>query len=84
MLYSNFPFRITRYRHKEGNFVVMLANMGFGLLAIVHLMYLGVMFDQSNLQEEGYNWRHTMEKWDQLGFFSHIYNLVAFTIAVAL
>ena len=36
----------TPHRHKEGNFVVILANMVFGILACFHLAYLGVMFNQ--------------------------------------
>ncbi|CAK9831201.1 Protein-serine O-palmitoleoyltransferase porcupine [Anthophora retusa] len=35
------------------------------------LTYLGLMFDTSELQETGYSYIHTIEKWSQLGFASH-------------
>jgi porcupine-like protein len=57
--------------------VTILANLAFGILTVVHLMYLGVMFDQSDTQEEGYVWTHTVEKWQSLGFFSHYFALFA-------
>ena len=72
------------YRYREGNFVVMAANMVFGLMTCVHLTYLGVMFDTSKTQEEGYNWRHTMQKWEELSFFSHIFMLLAYSVAFVL
>ena len=59
------------YTHQEGSFIVMLVNSGFGILTVIHLMYTGVMFDQSDLQSEGYHWTHTIAKWESLGFFSH-------------
>ena len=70
------------YTHQEGSFIVMLVNSGFGILTVIHLIYLktGVMFDQSDLQSEGYHWNYTIEKkrltytiakWKSLGFFSH-------------
>jgi len=65
------------YRYREGSFVTILANLAFGILTVVHLMYLGVMFDQSDTQEEGYVWTHTVEKWQSLGFFSHYFALFA-------
>ncbi|KAG7201962.1 hypothetical protein KM043_004665 [Ampulex compressa] len=40
-------------------------------LAVFHLTYLGLMFDTSELQETGYSYYHTIEKWSQLGFASH-------------
>jgi porcupine-like protein len=59
------------FKYKEASFPVMIANFGFGILTCVHLMYLGVMFDQQDLQTEGYRWQHTIAKWESLGFFSH-------------
>ena len=59
------------YRHREGEFLVILVNLFFGLLACFHLAYLGLMFDQQPTQEEGYSWRHTISKWESLEFMSH-------------
>ncbi|GFR01471.1 protein-serine O-palmitoleoyltransferase porcupine [Trichonephila clavata] len=51
---------------------VRMANIGFGLLSIFHLAYLGVMFDStSGIEEEGYNMNHTLQKWAELDFSSH-------------
>ena len=49
---------------------MMLVNMAFGVLTCFHLAYLGVMFDQGQGMEEGYTWRHTIAKWEELGFAS--------------
>lgn len=69
------------FKHQEGSFMVMLINGGFGVLTVIHLMYLGVMFDQSDLQTEGYRWTHTIAKWQALGFFSHIFMAIMFVLS---
>ena len=50
---------------------VFLTNLMFSGLSVFHLAYLGLMFDTSELQETGYSYIHTIEKWSQLGFASH-------------
>ena len=40
-----------RRRWREGSAAVILANLVFGLLAMFHLAYLGVMFDQSSPEQ---------------------------------
>jgi len=61
-----------RRRHREGSAWVILVNLLFGLLAMFHLAYLGVMFDQSSPdQATGYSWSHTMAKWRRLDYTSH-------------
>lgn len=57
----------------ENKWWVIVINLLFGLLALFHLTYLGVMFDQSDqqLQQTGYSLEHTLEKWRKLGFASH-------------
>ena len=66
--------------YREGSIVTILANLAFGILTVLHLMYLGVMFDQGELQEEGYRWTHTIDKWKSLGFFSHYFMGFAFVL----
>ncbi|XP_055937024.1 protein-serine O-palmitoleoyltransferase porcupine-like isoform X2 [Argiope bruennichi] len=57
---------------KSNAVYVRIANIGFGLLAMFHLAYLGVMFDSSSsIEEEGYNMQHTLQKWAELDFSSH-------------
>lgn len=72
------------FRHKEAAVWVMLVNFGFGILAYVHLMYLGVMFDQSEVQTEGYKWTHTIAKWESLNFFSHYFMGMSFLLSLVL
>jgi len=38
------------YRHKENELLSILINLVFGILAVFHLAYLGVMFDQQDIQ----------------------------------
>jgi len=60
-----------KYRHREGTAWVILINLGFGLMAMFHLAYLGVMFDQSPESSAGYSWSHTLAKWRNLDYTSH-------------
>ncbi|GAB1602594.1 hypothetical protein Ahia01_000539000 [Argonauta hians] len=50
---------------------VMLTNLLFGLLAMFHLAYLGLMFDSSSQEEKGYDMHHTLSKWSSLDYLSH-------------
>jgi len=59
---------------------VFMINMAFMGLAMFHLAYLGLMFDMSDLQETGYSYSHTIDKWAQLGFASHWIALVTYCI----
>jgi porcupine-like protein len=72
------------YRHREGEFLVILVNLFFGLVACFHLAYLGVMFDQQPTQEEGYSWRHTISKWESLEFLSHKVSFFQFFLTLVL
>jgi len=61
-----------RRKHREGSAWVILVNLLFGLLAMFHLAYLGVMFDQSSPEQvTGYSWSHTLAKWRRLDYTSH-------------
>eukprot|EP00096_Caligus_rogercresseyi_P004079 TRINITY_DN18215_c0_g1_i1.p1 TRINITY_DN18215_c0_g1~~TRINITY_DN18215_c0_g1_i1.p1 ORF type:complete len:530 (-),score=109.98 TRINITY_DN18215_c0_g1_i1:55-1644(-) len=76
------PSESNSRKHSEKEFLVILVNLAFGLLAHFHLAYLGVMFGQSNpMEEEGYSWRHTLSKWRHLGFLSHY--VIAFTYSIS-
>ncbi|XP_054006875.1 protein-serine O-palmitoleoyltransferase porcupine [Hylaeus anthracinus] len=59
---------------------VFLTNIMFSGLSVFHLAYLGLMFDTSELQETGYSYVHTIEKWSQLGFASHWVMFVTYCI----
>ncbi|XP_075438383.1 protein-serine O-palmitoleoyltransferase porcupine-like, partial [Ascaphus truei] len=49
-------------------------NVVFGALAVVHLTYLGSLFDaetDDTMEEEGYGMSHTISKWSELGWAGH-------------
>ncbi|XP_029172550.1 protein-serine O-palmitoleoyltransferase porcupine [Nylanderia fulva] len=59
---------------------VFMTNLAFSGLAMFHLAYLGLMFDTSELQETGYSYSHTIDKWTELGFASHWVALTTYCI----
>lgn len=61
---------------------VFMTNLMFSGLAMFHLAYLGLMFDMSELQETGYSYSHTINKWAELGFASHWVALATFCIYI--
>ncbi|XP_071571993.1 protein-serine O-palmitoleoyltransferase porcupine isoform X1 [Temnothorax nylanderi] len=61
---------------------VFVTNLMFSGLAMFHLAYLGLMFDTSDLQETGYSYSHTINKWAELGFASHWVALATFCIYI--
>ncbi|XP_037093203.1 protein-serine O-palmitoleoyltransferase porcupine-like [Pollicipes pollicipes] len=54
-----------------GRWAARALNLPLALLAAFHLAYLGVVFDGSSAGASGYHWRHTLDKWEALGFASH-------------
>lgn len=60
--------------------MVFMTNLMFSFGAIFHLAYLGLMFDTSDLQETGYSYNHTINKWAELGFASHWVALATYCI----
>lgn len=71
------------HSHKEKNSFVIAVNIGFGAIATFHLAYLGVMFDTSaKLQDEGYNYNHTLAKWSNLNYASHWFVLATYIFYV--
>lgn len=60
------------HKYGEKHVMVLLVNIVLGMLVMFHLAYLGLMFDSSSkLQEEGYNYIHTLSKWTSLKYASH-------------
>lgn len=64
------------------NHLSLVFDIVFGIISLWHLTYLGIMFDFSNAQEEGYSLWHTFEKWKSLGFVSHYIILGTFIISL--
>ncbi|XP_063993320.1 protein-serine O-palmitoleoyltransferase porcupine [Diachasmimorpha longicaudata] len=67
-------------KNSENCYWVIVANLSFSVLSIFHLAYLGLMFDTSDIQESGYSYSHTIDKWSQLGFASHWVALATYVI----
>lgn len=66
----------------EANFWVIAANLGFSFLSVFHLAYLGIMFGgDTEVQERGYDMKHTLSKWSHLDFASHWVALVTFLLS---
>ncbi|KAJ0036116.1 hypothetical protein NQD34_004793 [Periophthalmus magnuspinnatus] len=61
------------HQHKKDFWVVGL-NLCFSFLAVLHLTYLGSMFDPGLMEEEaemGYATAHTLQRWSELHWTSH-------------
>lgn len=63
------------HQFKKRNFWVLLFNINLSILSVVHLIYLGVMFESSSTTgdsyEEGFSYLNVFEKWTSLNFLSH-------------
>ncbi|WAR27134.1 PORCN-like protein [Mya arenaria] len=59
------------HTYKQGHPYVVCANLVFGVLAVFHLAYLGLMFDSSASETTGYNMAHTLQKWAAFSYLSH-------------
>ncbi|CAO1425441.1 unnamed protein product [Diamesa hyperborea] len=73
------------HKHTSNVWWVLSINFIFAVVTILHLAYLGVMFEASfKIQEEGFSWLHTLKKWSDLKFFGHITILIWFIIYLIL
>ncbi|XP_050354189.1 protein-serine O-palmitoleoyltransferase porcupine [Nymphalis io] len=71
------------HKYKKNSLLAVFVNTLFSVLTIIHLAYLGVMFEASfSVQESGYSFYHTINKWENLNYFSH--GLAAFMYLVFL
>lgn len=69
------------HKFKKNSFLEVFVNSIFSLITVVHLAYLGVMFEASfAVQESGYSYLHTMKKWENLNFFSHGFTVFMYVI----
>lgn len=60
------------HKYKSKSWLALFLNTMFSIMTIVHLAYLGVMFEASfSIQESGYSYHHTLSKWEELNYFSH-------------
>ena len=59
----------SRVHVNQGGVMVMSTNLLFGLLAMIHLAFLGSTFDGSESSSYASN---VLRVWAQLGFFSHV------------
>lgn len=60
------------HKYKKNTSVAIITNTIFSIITIIHLAYLGVMFEASfSVQESGYSYFHTISKWENLDYFSH-------------
>lgn len=77
------PCKQCDHKYKKNSFMAVALNMIFSLITAIHLAYLGVMFEASfSVQESGYSYYHTINKWENLNYFSH--GLAAFMYVIYL
>ncbi|EJW82449.1 MBOAT family protein [Wuchereria bancrofti] len=67
---------------KESALSTLTINMLFRALALTHLVYLGMAFDDSTA-ETGYSWRHTLSVWADSYYFSHVIGLFMLLLSSA-
>lgn len=72
------------HKYKSWNFFVMMFNFLFALISIYHLIYLGMLFDSSNSQIEGYGMQHVWNKWSQANFASFYLGLGVFVFGLVI
>lgn len=71
------------HKNKKNSLLAVFLNSVFSFITIIHLAYLGVMFEASfSVQESGYSYYHTISKWENLNYFSH--GFVAFMYVIYL
>ncbi|VBB25789.1 unnamed protein product [Acanthocheilonema viteae] len=68
------------HKYKENALSTLAINVMFRILALIHLVYLGMAFDDSTA-ETGYSWRHTLSVWADSYYFSHIVGLFSLLLA---
>ncbi|VDK72865.1 unnamed protein product [Litomosoides sigmodontis] len=68
------------HTYKENALSTLAINVVFRVLALTHLVYLGMAFDDS-AAETGYSWRHTLSIWANSYYFSHIIGLFSLLLA---
>lgn len=60
------------HKHRQNEPLVFLTNLFLTAITMIHLAYLGVIFESNSQQEEtGYSYQHTLEKWSSLNYLSH-------------
>lgn len=70
-----------KHYYKKNSLVTFLLNFLFRLLAIYHLVYLGMVFDDSNATT-GYSMGHTLYMWSTWRYSSHLIAVVLYVISV--
>ncbi|CAG9535242.1 unnamed protein product [Cercopithifilaria johnstoni] len=68
------------HTYKENALSTLAINVVFRALALTHLVYLGMAFDDSTA-ETGYSWRHTLSVWADSYYFSHVIGLFSLLLS---
>lgn len=67
------------HRYTERKIPVRLLNLGFSILALYHLSYLGFLIDLRNDQKLGFF--ESFQKWKDEAFQSHLIVLITFSLS---
>ncbi|XP_062707934.1 protein-serine O-palmitoleoyltransferase porcupine [Aedes albopictus] len=62
----------TKHHLGHNKLLTLFINVIFSVMCIINLAYLGAIFDASSqLQTEGFSFKHTLDKWYKLDYISH-------------
>lgn len=68
--------------YKKQNIYVILGNLFFSIIAIVHLAYLGMVFEMNDVDDASFalDFSYTLNKWSSLDYTSHWIALVLYLL----
>lgn len=62
----------TKHRLGQNKLLTIVINAMFFILCVLNLTYLGATFDtNSQIQVEGYSFKHTLKEWKKYNYISH-------------
>ncbi|MCP9263107.1 PORCN protein [Dirofilaria immitis] len=70
------------HTRKQDALSILAINVVFRVLALLHLVYLGMAFDDSTA-ETGYSWKHTISVWANAYYFGHVIGLFTLLLSLA-
>lgn len=70
--------------YKRRNLYVILGNLFFSIIAVVHLAYLGMVFDTNEEDDNNfaYDFSYTLNKWSSLDYTSHWIVLIFYLLYI--
>lgn len=67
-----------KHHYQASSMLCSVVNLLLTTITIFHLSYLGLMFDSSQSTDSGYSMSHTLNKWSQFNYCSHIIIIITY------